>query len=109
MARIQKQKNKRGVSYLATIRRKGFETVARSFDTKGEALTWATAVEQDMLDQRPQNPRRAMKTTLGDALERFLSTISTKKAINTQMLEDSLARRLLEHTVSSSFSSRCSV
>lgn len=38
MARIAKRKNKRGISYLATVRRKGFETVARTFDTKGEAI-----------------------------------------------------------------------
>lgn len=96
MARIQKRKNKRGVSYLATIRRKGFETVARTFDTKGEALAWAATVEQDMLDQRYQNPRKAMRTTLGEALERYLTTISSKKAINTQKLEESAARRLVE-------------
>ena len=33
MARIEKRKNKRGISYLTTVRRKGFETVARTFDT----------------------------------------------------------------------------
>ena len=97
MARIAKRKNKRGISYLATVRRKGFETVARTFDTKGEAIAWATGVEQDMKDQRYQNPRRAMNTSFGHALEKYLNTISQKKAINTHMLEKSAARRLLEH------------
>jgi len=96
MARIEKRKNKRGISYLATVRRKGFETVARTFDTKGEAIAWATGVEQDMKDQRYQNPRRAMNTSFGQALEKYLNTISQKKAINTHMLEKSAARRLLE-------------
>ncbi|WP_457576776.1 tyrosine-type recombinase/integrase, partial [Desulfomarina sp.] len=96
MARIEKRKNKRGISYLATVRRKGFETVARTFDTKGEAIAWATGVEQDMKDQRYQNPRRAMNTSFGQALEKYINTISQKKAINTHMLEKSAARRLLE-------------
>ena len=96
MARIEKRKNKRGISYLATVRRKGFETVARTFDTKGEAVAWASGVEQDMKDQRYQNPRMAMNTSFGQALEKYLNTISQKKAINTHMLEKSSARRLLE-------------
>ena len=86
MARIVKRKTKRGVSYQATIRRKGFDTVTRTFDTKGEALAWASATEQDMKDQRYNSPRRAMGITLNQALTKYLSTISEKKAVNTQML-----------------------
>ena len=85
MARIEKRKIKRGISYLATVRRKGLETVARTFDTKGEAIAWATGVEQDMKDQRYQNPRRAMNTSFGQALEKYINTISQKKAINTHV------------------------
>ncbi len=96
MARIVKRKTKRGVSYQATIRRKGFDTVTRTFDTKGEALAWASATEQDMKDQRYNSPRRAMGITLNQALTRYLSTISEKKAVNTQMLEKSASQRLLE-------------
>ena len=96
MARIVKRKTKRGVSYQATIRRKGFDTVTRTFDTKGEALAWASATEQDMKDQRYNSPRRAMGITLNQALTKYLSTISEKKAVNTQMLEKSASQRLLE-------------
>ena len=96
MARIIKRKTKRGVSFQATIRRKGFDTVTRTFDTKGEALAWASTTEQDMKDQRYKSPRRAMGVTLSQALTKYLSTISAKKALNTHRLEKSAAQRLLE-------------
>lgn len=96
MARIEKRKNKRGISYLATVRRKGFKAVARTFDTKGEAISWAAGIEQDMRDRRYQDPRLAMGITLGQAMGRYLQTISTAKAKNTQMREKACAKRLLE-------------
>lgn len=80
MARIEKRKNKRGISYLATVRRKGFKAVARTFDTKGEAMAWAAGIEQDMRDRRYQDPRLAMGLTLGQAMDRYLKTISTAVA-----------------------------
>jgi len=80
MARIVKRKTKRGVSYQTTIRQKGFDTVTRTFDTKGEALVWAATIEQDMKDQRYYNPRRAMGISLSQPLTKLLSTISEKKA-----------------------------
>ncbi len=96
MARIEKRKNKRGISYLATVRRKGVKAVARTFDTKGEVIAWAAGIEQDMRDRRYQDPRLAMGITLGQAMDRYLKTISTTKAKNTQMREKACAKRILE-------------
>jgi hypothetical protein len=37
-----------------------------------------------------------MNTSFGQALEKYLNTISQKKAINTHLLEKNAARRLLK-------------
>ena len=97
MAQIKKRKNKYGVSYLAYVRRKGFKPVSRTFDTKGEAIAWAAGIEQDMKDRRHQDPRLAMSITFKQAVERYLETVSSLKAVNTQMTEKKCAKRLLEH------------
>jgi hypothetical protein len=43
MARIQTRKGKSRTTYTASIRIKGFPPVARTFDTKGEAKSWAVS------------------------------------------------------------------
>lgn len=40
MERIQKRNKKSGASYQATVRGKGFESVTRTFNTKGETIAW---------------------------------------------------------------------
>ncbi len=44
MATIVRRKS----SYQAKIRRKGFPTESRTFDTKREAIEWARSVETQM-------------------------------------------------------------
>jgi hypothetical protein len=38
---------KRGDSWRAQIRRKGYPTLSATFDTKSEALRWAVEIEGD--------------------------------------------------------------
>jgi len=48
MARIQNRKGKKRTTYTATVRMKGFPPLARTFDTKGEAKSWAADTEREM-------------------------------------------------------------
>jgi site-specific recombinase XerD len=48
MARIQTRKRKKRIPFTATVRVKDFPPLARTFDTKGEAKTWAAEIEKEM-------------------------------------------------------------
>ena len=94
--RFLKRKNKKGWSYTATIRIKGYPSASRTFDTKGEAAAWATKTEESIRLKKYNDPRQALNISLGQALEKYLNTISSKKAINTHMREKVAAKRLME-------------
>jgi len=45
MAHITRRKFKKGYSYLAQVKRVGFKTVSKSFDTKDQAKKWARSID----------------------------------------------------------------
>jgi len=97
MARILKRKNKKGWSYTATIRVKGQPSVSRTFDTKGEASAWAAKTTEIIKAKKYKDPRLALRISFGDAVDKYLNTISSKKAVTTHMREKASAKRLKEH------------
>lgn len=96
MARLLTRKGKKKTTFTITVRVKGYESVSRTFDTKGEARTWAVEVEAEMKGHRFKDPRRANKT-LDEALDRYLETVTTQKAQTTQERERRLAKILKQH------------
>lgn len=96
MARLLTRKGKKKTTFTITVRVKGYESVSRTFDTKGEARTWAAEVEAEMKGHRFKDPRRANKT-LDEALDRYLETVTTQKAQTTQERERRLAKILKQH------------
>lgn len=95
MARILTRKGKKKTSYTVTVRVKGFDSLSRTFDTKGEARTWAAEIESNMKNQRFKDPRRAQQT-LNDALDRYIETVTSQKALTTQEREKRIAKILKE-------------
>ena len=93
MARILARKGKRKTTYTATIRIKGYESVSRTFDTKGEAKVWAAEIETEMKRRRYKDPRRA-NHSLDTAMKRYLATVTVKKAKTTQERERRIAKIL---------------
>ena len=85
-----------GWSYLATVRIKGYPSVCRTFDTKGEAAAWAAKTEESIKAQKYNDPRLAMSINFGEAIEKYLNTISCNKAVTTHMREKASAARLME-------------
>jgi len=73
MARIQTRKGKNRTTFTATVRVNGFDNCARTFDTKGEAKTWAANIEREMRMGRYQDIRPVKKVTLSEAMERYTS------------------------------------
>ena len=57
MSRILTRKGKKKTTFTATVRARGYDSVSRTFDTKGEARTWAAEVELEMKGRRFKDPR----------------------------------------------------
>ena len=71
---------KRGpYQWQALIRRKGFETQAKVFNTKAEAESWANVTESEMVRGVFVSRKEAERTTLSEALDRYLQEVSSKK------------------------------
>ncbi len=96
MARILTRKGKKKTTYTITVRVKGYKSVSRTFDTKGEARTWASEVEAEMKNHRFKDPRRA-NVTFVEAMQRYLATVTIQKALTTQERERRVAKTLLQH------------
>jgi len=96
MARVTKRKKKSGWSFIATIRLKGHPSISRTFDTKGEASAWAAKTEESIKAKKYKDPRLAISISFGQAVEKYLETISCNKAITTHMREKASAARLKE-------------
>jgi integrase len=76
MAAIRK---KGDFQWHVQIRKKGFQPQTRTFDTKAEADLWAKTTESEMGRGLFKDLGEAESTTLGSALETYLTTISVKK------------------------------
>jgi len=96
MARILTRKGKKKTTFTATVRVKGYDSVSRTFDTKGEARAWAMEMESEMKGRRFKDPRRANRT-LNEALDRYLATVTIQKARTTQEREQGIVKILKKH------------
>jgi len=94
MARIQTRKGKNRTTFAATVRVSGFDTCTRTFDTKGEAKTWAANVEREMRMGRYQDIRPVKKVSFSEALERYLEQVSTKKRPNSEYRDRQSAKMI---------------
>ena len=70
---------KRGDYWRAQVRRKGYPTMSRTFDTRALAETWSRDVERTMDQGQFRGLGDAQKTTLSEALERYWREIASKK------------------------------
>ncbi len=95
MARIQTRKGKKKTTYTATVRIKGNPTLARTFDTKGEANKWAADIETKVRAGRYQNTRSAEKLLFADVLDRYVEQISTTKRPNSERRDRDSAKAIL--------------
>lgn len=79
MATFNKHEGKKGSTWRVQIRRRGYPVVTRSFNKYADAKAWATETE-GMMDKRSYVPLGdAEKTTLYDALARYLTDVTPTK------------------------------
>ncbi len=71
---------KRGpYQFQAQIRRKGYPTQQRTFETRREAEAWATTIESEMHRGVFIDRSEAERTTFGEALDRYASEVTVGK------------------------------
>lgn len=70
---------KRATGYQAQIRRKGFPTISKMFDSKRDAESWARHHEAEMDRGVFLDRTEADRTTLGELLERYLVEVTPLK------------------------------
>ena len=71
MAYIRRRKFKKVVSFQVQIRRKGFRTIVKSFDTRTQAQKWARGIERKLDMGDFSDYSEASKLRLGDLLLRY--------------------------------------
>lgn len=69
----------RGIYWEARVRRDGWPTISRSFNTKADARAWATVIESEMERGVFTDRTEAEKNTLGDLFKRYLTEVSSQK------------------------------
>jgi len=62
---------KRSGAWRATVKRKGFDRITGTFDTKGEAEVWARSIENEMDRGVFVSRKESENTTLSEALDRY--------------------------------------
>lgn len=63
---------KRSGSWRAIVRRKGMAPISRTFDYKHEAISWAAEIESEITRGVYISRAEAERTTLAEALERYI-------------------------------------
>lgn len=65
--------------WQAVIRRKGYPQISKTFKRKADAMGWARKNESEMDAHTWRDTSAAQTLLLGEALERYLSDVSSKK------------------------------
>lgn len=65
--------------FQALVRRKGYPTQTKTFETKREAKAWASVIESEMVRGAFTDRREAEQTRLCDALERYRREVTQFK------------------------------
>lgn len=91
MATIVATKSK---TWKAVVRRMGYPTVSKTFRLKKAAEDWAKGVEDEMARRIYIHRAGSEKTTLRQAMERYLAEVSTTKSESTQKSEKTKSKPL---------------
>lgn len=78
MAQIRKRKGKKGVTYMAVVRREGTQRAA-TFRTKSEAKKWAGVIEAEITKGKHLPPAESKKRSVRDLMTRYIETVVPRK------------------------------
>ena len=88
MAYILRRKGRNKFVYRVQIKRKGFKTLFRSFDTLNEGKKWARGIERKLDTGDFSDYTEASKLTFGDLLNRYKAENKHKR--KKDWIEDSI-------------------
>jgi integrase len=95
MATILKRPGPKGKTvWQAQVRKKGYPSRIKTFDRKTDAQSWAKMVEHEMETGLWKDLKEASHISLGQALDRYLSSITPRKRSGTQTRDHLSARHL---------------
>lgn len=97
MASIQR----RGKYWRAQVRKRGWEHQSRTFDTKSQALAWATHLESEMDRGVFVSRAESERTSLSEALTRYAKEVSPAKKPSTRDAEIGRINRWLRDPLAS--------
>lgn len=95
--------DKRGRYWRAQVRRRGYPPQTQSFDSKGEAEIWARSIESAIDHGLWTDNRKASRTTLREALDRYIREVTPHKAPSGIRVELSRIERLKAHPLAARF------
>lgn len=84
--------------FQAIVRRKGYKSQTKTFEARADAEKWARDVESKMDRGRFQDRREIESTTLGEALERYLNSVTPSK--RGHVAERNRIKQLQRHPIS---------
>lgn len=91
--------SKRGdYQFQAIIRRKGYPSQTKTFETRADAERWAREIEASLDTGYFRDRREVERTTLGQALQKYLEQITPKK--KGHVAEENRIKQLLAHPLS---------
>ena len=99
MGFTKRKKYKSKSSYQAIVRRQGFKTFGKSFETLFDAKKWARAVERKLDTGDTADYSESSKLLLGDILKKYISENKHRKLRSYKMFEYRI-KILLKNTVS---------
>jgi len=82
--------------WKAIIRRKGWDTASKTFRTKRDAQDWARSTEDEMVRGVYINRAPSERTTINEALQRYLQEVTPTKKPTTQRAEIKKAKLLFD-------------
>ena len=82
-------------TWKAVVRRRGYPTVSKTFRLKRSAEDWARGVEDEMARRIFIHRAGSEKTTLRQAMERYLAEVSSTKRESTQKSEQTKSKPLI--------------
>jgi integrase len=92
----RRETQKKGTRYTARVRVAGQPIMVKTFGTKKAALRWSAEAESRLRSNlRDQEDASGME--FARLLDRYLSTVTTRKAVNTQTRDRFAARVLLRY------------
>ena len=72
MATITKRKWKNKSNFLCVVRRKGFKTLVKTFNTRLDAQKWSRDIERNLDRGISTDFTEASRVMIGDLLKRYL-------------------------------------